>query len=87
MSPHTIHGDGITHSLAAACSDTLKQLAERATPDAILGAVAHLPHDEAEKALYAALSALEGLKNFSDKTRSKLVTLANASPDTEGGAE
>lgn len=59
MSPHTIHAEGITHSLAAACSDTLKELAERATHDAILGAVAHLPQEEAEKALYAALNALD----------------------------
>lgn len=87
MSPHTIHADGITHSLAAACSDTLKELAERATPDAILGAVAHhLPHNEAEKALYGALNALEGLKNLSENVR-KLRTLADSSHDTQGGAE
>ena len=86
MSPHTIHAEGITHSLAAACSDTLKELAERASHDAILGAVAHLPQEEAEKALYAALNALEGLNSLSENVR-QLRTLADASPDSEGGAE
>ncbi len=86
MNTDTIHSDGITHSLAAACADTLKELAELATPAAILGAVAHLPPDEAEKALYTALNALEGLNSLSENVR-KLVTLSDASPDTEGGAE
>lgn len=66
MNPHTIHANGITHSLAAACSNAVKALAEKATPDAIQGAVAHLPQEEAEKALYAALSALEGLNSLAE---------------------
>lgn len=84
MNTNTIHPDGITHVLAAACAETLKELAERATPDAILGAVAHLPPNEAETALYGALNALEGLKDLSENVR-KLRTLADASPETEGG--
>lgn len=86
MNTDTIHADGIRHSLAAACADTLKELAEKATPDAILGAVAHLPSSDAEKALYGALNALEGLKNISENVR-HFRTLADASPETEGGGE
>ncbi len=86
MNTNTIHADGITHSLATACSDTLKRLAERATPAAIVGAVAHLPREEAERALYGALNALEGLNSLSENVR-QLRTLSDASPSTEGGAE
>lgn len=49
MNTNTIHADGITHSLATACSDTLKRLAERATPAAIVGAVAHTSRGKRQK--------------------------------------
>ena len=86
MSPHTIHSDGITHALAKACADSLKELAAQATPDAILGAVAHLPQEEAEQALYGALNALEELKNLSSNVH-QLRTPTSASLETEGGGE
>lgn len=86
MNTNTIHPDGITHTLAKACADSLKELAEHATPDAILGAVAHFSREEAEQALYGALNALEELKNLSSNVH-QLRTPTSASPETEGGGE
>lgn len=97
MSGRPLHGDtttdGISHGLACACVDTLRQIVSVATPEDVIAAAeaqavaAGSSGTEAVRGvLHACLVALEGIRQAIVEPAAR-VQIAPASPDTEGGEE
>ena len=83
--------DGIAHTMAAACVDTLREIVAQATPEAVraaaearaLEAGTNTP-EAVRAALHACLVALEGIRQAIAEPAAP-VMIASTSADSEGG--